>query len=75
VTYAELRKFAGPGVFPGSTEHDQIMVELPLHEVLARIDPKYLARRPQRKIVVPDSVAAVFGSLVFLLTYYALRQL
>ena len=57
IPFAELRQSAPPGVFSAETDRDRTMVEIPLHEVLARLNPALLSRRPsQKQVNVPAEV-------------------
>jgi predicted regulator of Ras-like GTPase activity (Roadblock/LC7/MglB family) len=62
LTFAELREAAPPGTFLDVTSQDQTLVELPLPEILARVKPEHLKRKPaQRQVEVPQDVGNVFG--------------
>lgn len=62
ISFAELRAAAPAGTFFETDRHDQMLVELPLNEVLARLHPALLARRPaQKKIQLSEGVTNVFG--------------
>jgi predicted regulator of Ras-like GTPase activity (Roadblock/LC7/MglB family) len=59
----ELKQFSPPQVFAQVEGQDQLMVELPLAEVLSRLDPALLKRKQeQKRIEVPKSVTDLFGS-------------
>ena len=63
ISFSELRKRASPGIFEGSGDPDETLVELPLAEVLKRLKHSHLARRPQQKqVVLLEGVPAVFTS-------------
>lgn len=63
MTYGELRLLAPLGAFSPETDKDRTMVEIPLHEVLARLDPSLLPRRATQKHVnVPAEIAGPFGN-------------
>ena len=60
ISFGELRQLA-PGVFANSGgEHDIRPISLPLKEILARLNPNLLARRPVKKLEVTDEVAGPF---------------
>lgn len=60
--FGELRQMSPPGAFATETDLDRSMVQLPLPEILARINPALLSRRPtQRKVKVPVDVSDPFG--------------
>ena len=60
ISFGELRQLA-PGVFANSGgEHDHRPVNLPLHEILARLNPALLARRPVQKTEVAGDIAGPF---------------
>jgi hypothetical protein len=62
VSFGELRQGAPPGVFANTSALDSTMVQIPLSEVLKRIDPSKLPRRTQQKrIEVPEDIINVFG--------------
>ncbi len=60
VTFGEFRKFGPDGTFADNPAHDQVVIELPLRDVLARVSPQLLQRRMQRRVVVPESVTSIF---------------
>lgn len=63
IRFRELRLRAATGVFAHDSALDEALVDLPLAEVLPRITPALLARRPgQKQISVPDQVPSVFQS-------------
>ncbi len=63
IPLAQLRKGSPPGTFTSDDAHDDSLIELPLSLVLAAIGPARLARRSdQKRTVVPDEVAGVFGA-------------
>ncbi|MFZ0829008.1 MAG: roadblock/LC7 domain-containing protein [Verrucomicrobiia bacterium] len=63
ITFGELRQ-AVPGVFVNSGgEHDHKTVTLPLNEILTRLNPARLSRRPvQKHLEVADEIAGPFGA-------------
>lgn len=62
ITFGELR-LAAAGVFTLTTDCDQVMVSLPLSEILPRINLAQLARRNDQKTVqVPDEVSSPFNA-------------
>ena len=61
ITFGELRQLA-PNIFANSGgEHDHRPVNLPLNEILPRLNPALFARRTGQKIEVADEVAGPFG--------------
>src|SRR5262249_48331739 len=61
IPYGEIRRAAGQ-VFSPAKDCDQVLVVLPLDEVLSQIDPSMLVRRPdQRTVEVPDEISSPFG--------------
>lgn len=61
VKYGEIRR-AAPQLFAPGVECDGVEVALPLNEVLARINPAMLTRRPvQKQIAVPDEITSPFA--------------
>ncbi|MDW7981120.1 MAG: roadblock/LC7 domain-containing protein [Verrucomicrobiales bacterium] len=71
ISFGELRTLA-PGIFSTATDRDHVLVQLPLAEILARLDPALLRRRQdQRRIEVPDDIVGPFadyGKGVFIST-------
>ena len=62
ISFGELRRAAPPGTFSDEDDLDQIVVELPLSEILSRLNPAMLARRPpQRKLEAPAEITGPFG--------------
>jgi predicted regulator of Ras-like GTPase activity (Roadblock/LC7/MglB family) len=63
ISFADLRKAAPHNLLLPGGEFDQTPEELPLAEVLSRIDPSLLARRrEQKRMIVPDELSRVFVS-------------
>ncbi len=62
ITYGELRRLA-PGTFVnGDSVYDSRPVSVPLNEILMRINPALLARRPAaQKIAVAEEISGPFG--------------
>src|SRR5262245_56277266 len=57
ISFGELRQASPPGTFLEVTSQDQTPIELPLPEILSRINPNLLARRPpQKTLEVPPEV-------------------
>ncbi len=62
LSFGELRQIAPLGTFFENTRHDQVLIELPLDEILTRLHPSHLARRKgQRQIMLPADIMNVFG--------------
>ena len=62
ISFGELRQLAPPGTFTAENDRDRTPVELPLYEILARLNPGLLMRRPaQRHVEVPADVVGPFG--------------
>jgi hypothetical protein len=62
ISFGELRQASPPGTFSPENDRDRVLVELPLHEILLRVDPGLLARRAaQKHIEVPQEVTGPFG--------------
>jgi predicted regulator of Ras-like GTPase activity (Roadblock/LC7/MglB family) len=62
ITFGELRQASPPGTFYDDATQDRSLVNLPLSQIVASLDPALLPRRPGRKVVaVPDSVTSIFG--------------
>jgi predicted regulator of Ras-like GTPase activity (Roadblock/LC7/MglB family) len=61
IPFGELRRLV-PDIFvPAVSEHDQRPVILPLQEILSRINPALLARRPIQQVEVDEAIAGPFG--------------
>lgn len=61
ITFGELRR-AAPTVFSAQNDKDQVLVALPLNEILAQLNPALLFRRQtQKHIVVPEEIRSPFG--------------
>lgn len=61
VPYGEIRQ-AAPDIFTADDTADGQSVALPLHEVLSRLNPALLTRRPtQKQLVIPEEVASPFS--------------
>ena len=62
ISFGELRRAAPAGAFDDNPRHDQMLIELPLNEILARLPSSLLTRRAEQKqIHIPDEVTNVFG--------------
>jgi predicted regulator of Ras-like GTPase activity (Roadblock/LC7/MglB family) len=62
LTFGELRLASPSGMFSVEIDRDRNLVEVPLQEILSRLDSSLLARRPmQRQVVVPPEVTGPFG--------------
>ncbi|MDB6122136.1 MAG: hypothetical protein JWQ71_1129 [Pedosphaera sp.] len=62
ISFGELRQSSPPGTFSAGNERDRMMIDLPLGEILARVNPGLLTRRPaQKQVEVPPEVTGPFG--------------
>jgi len=62
LSFGELRQ-AAPGLFSSETDRDRVLVQLPLNEILAQLNPALIARRRvQKQIEVPDDISSPFES-------------
>ncbi len=62
ISFGDLRRLA-PGLIANSGgEHDSRTVNLPLPEILARINPALLARQSAKKVCVGDEIAGPFAN-------------
>jgi predicted regulator of Ras-like GTPase activity (Roadblock/LC7/MglB family) len=62
ISFGELKQASPIGTFIRSTSEDGTFIELPMQEIIPRLNSSYLARRAgQRRIEVPDDVFPVFG--------------
>lgn len=63
VRFAEIRQSAPPGSFKMDAALGETLVELPLAKVVAGMNPKWLARRPdQKKVEVPADIPGAFAT-------------
>jgi predicted regulator of Ras-like GTPase activity (Roadblock/LC7/MglB family) len=61
ISFGELRQLA-PGIFANTSgDHDNRTINLPLNEILSRLNPALLARRSAQKTEVSDDIAGPFG--------------
>lgn len=64
VAFGELRKACPNGIYKGGAEHDAKLIDLPLANILSRINPALLPRKTQRQLMdVPKDVTGLFGGL------------
>lgn len=61
VAIADLRRVAPAGIFVTDTTRDLETVDIPLPDLLAKLDPTLLQRRTQRKVELPTDIAGVFA--------------
>jgi predicted regulator of Ras-like GTPase activity (Roadblock/LC7/MglB family) len=62
ISFGELRQLAPPGTFTAENDRDRTLIDLPLHDILARLGTSVLVRRPsQRQVEVPPEVTGPFG--------------
>jgi predicted regulator of Ras-like GTPase activity (Roadblock/LC7/MglB family) len=60
VSFGELRRLA-PGMFANSGgEHDSRQIVLPLPEILSRLNPALLSRKPVQKVDVGEDISGPF---------------
>jgi predicted regulator of Ras-like GTPase activity (Roadblock/LC7/MglB family) len=60
IPFGELRQ-AAPDLFTGDTDRDQVLVQVPLAEVLTRLNPALIMRRREQKLVeVPADIRSPF---------------
>lgn len=60
IPFSQLRQ-STPGLFTGDTDRDQVLVTIPLAEVLPRINPAFIMRRREQKLVaVPPDIRSPF---------------
>ena len=62
ISLAELRRISPIHIFSPDTSLDDRRVEIPLNEVLPKLDPALLMRRSQRTVELPSEIAGVFES-------------
>ena len=62
LSFGELRQASPRGTFTAESDLDRSLVDLPLHEVIARMNLALLPRRPvQKQVEVPPEVTGPFG--------------
>ena len=62
ISFGELRHAAPPGTFLEVASQDATLIELPLPEIVSRINPSLISRRSDQKTIeVPPEVGNVFG--------------
>ena len=61
ISFGELRQMATSIFINSGGEHDIKMVNLPLNEILPRLNPALLARRASQKIEVGEEIKGPFG--------------
>jgi predicted regulator of Ras-like GTPase activity (Roadblock/LC7/MglB family) len=62
ISFGELKQASPIGTFIRSTSEDGTFIELPMQEIIPRLNSSYLVRRAgQRRIEIPDDVFPVFG--------------
>lgn len=62
LSFGELRQLAPPGTFTAENDRDRTLIDLPLQEILSRINPSLFTRRPaQKHVEVPPEVVGPFG--------------
>jgi predicted regulator of Ras-like GTPase activity (Roadblock/LC7/MglB family) len=60
-TFGEIRASA-PHAFLTAADRDDVLVTLPLGELVSRVNPAMLFRRPGRQVEVPEDIASPFGA-------------
>ena len=60
ITFGDLRRISPEGVFGEMPGRDVAIVELPLGEILARLNPANLPRRNQHQVSVPNEITSPF---------------
>jgi len=60
VTFGEIRQSA-PQAFAPTHDRDDVVVTLPLGELVSRLRPAMMSRRAARQVEVPDEVASPFA--------------
>ena len=63
VSIDELKQFSPAQVFAHVDGQEQLLVELPIAEILSRLDPSLLQRKSaQKQIEIPPTVTELFGN-------------
>ena len=62
LSFGELRSMTDEDIFHSHSDRDQSVVELPLGEILARVNPSSLQRRAQRQLEVSEEITSPFES-------------
>ncbi len=64
VAFGELRQSSPNGSCKAGPEHDAKLIDLPLANILSRINPALLPRKTQRQLMdVPKDVTGLFGGM------------
>lgn len=61
ISFGELRQMSPEAIFYSQTDRDQAVVELPLAEILARLNPQFLPRRAKQRVEVPEEITSPFN--------------
>src|SRR5207237_7944970 len=62
LTVKQIKAMAPSEAFLSTNEHDEVLVEFPLNEILPRLRPEHLAHRAgQQHLFVPDDTSVIFG--------------
>ena len=64
IPLGDLRKVAPAVIFFPDTSRDEELVEIPLGEILPKLDPSLLERNSRRVVDLPDGVEGVFESKI-----------
>jgi predicted regulator of Ras-like GTPase activity (Roadblock/LC7/MglB family) len=70
VTFGQLRSMANEGVFVSHSNLDHFVIELPLGEILSRLNPDQMPRRSQRRVEVPEEITSPFNGAADSLNFY-----
>ena len=60
ISIADLRRVSPIHIFSPDTSFDAQRVEIPLNEILPKLDPALLTRRSQRSVELPRDIGGVF---------------
>ena len=62
ISFGDLRRISPIHIFSQDSSRDMERVEIPLAEILPKLDPTLLTRRSHRAVELPDDVEGVFES-------------
>jgi predicted regulator of Ras-like GTPase activity (Roadblock/LC7/MglB family) len=62
ITFGELRSLAPEDTFYDNSSQDDVLVSLPLAEILSRVSPTLLKRKPQKRIEASSDISNLFGA-------------
>ena len=61
IAFGDLRRVAPASIFVRDSSKDDARIQIPLQEIMLRLDASYLTRRSQVKVELPSSIKKVFA--------------